>query len=221
MAGLSARRPLGALLLTWLAVAGFLGVILWFMAIQNRPPGFFTRDIFSIADLPVYTAIVTHATVFLWTVTAAICLFSGWILWRLPGRRAPAGFLLVGAGISFVLLLDDFFLIHEWLLPQRFGFPEQGTFALYLALVLWYVMAFRQVILAAEPELLLLAGMLFAAALGLDILESLEFVPVRWFPEEACKLMGAATWCLFFARAAAREVRAALPPPARRAPASP
>lgn len=217
MSDIATRRPLRGLLLVYLVVSVLFGVAWLMVKAGDESLEDLTRDIFSIARLPVYTAFMTHAAVFLWGSAGVIAVFTAAVLRVGSKDRAGAGFLLAGGLFSLVLMLDDFFLMHEWLVPRFLGLPEEVAFLVYGALGVVFLVVFRRAILAAEPGLLLLAGVLFAVSIGLDQLESREMIPQYWLPEDAVKLLGISTWWLFFSRASVREllaamVRAAHPP---------
>lgn len=90
--------PLAGLLLAALALAQF--VELRFIDL--------TRDVFSTASIPVYTGLVSNVGAFLWVAAVAICLFA-----RGMAPAGERGFLLVSAAITAILLVDDFYMVHE------------------------------------------------------------------------------------------------------------
>src|SRR6187399_2150439 len=126
-----------------------------------------TRDMAATAKVHPLTGVVSSAGILLWCATAAICLFSSNLL-RQRGAHRAAGFLLWSGLMTAGLLIDDFFMFHE-----------------YLARV------HRGLILEADYRLLVTALVLFAGSMTLDLLNGGGY----WnLAEDGCKLLGIASW---------------------------
>lgn len=166
-----------------------------------------TRDVFSTASIPVYTGLVSNVGAFLWVAGLTICLFARGI--------APAGergFLLASAGITAVMLVDDFYMVHEWIGPNFLGIPEEGFYLAYALMGGGYVVAYRDRILRGSGGTLLLAtGLAFAVSLGIDLLERPPVAAWQTFAEEGTKLLGIGCWVSYLATMAAMSVRFADP----------
>lgn len=189
--------PLAGLLLAALILAG--SVELQFIDL--------TRDVFSTASIPVYTGLVSNVGVFLWAAGVAMCLFAR--------GMAPAGegrFLLASAGITAVLLVDDFYMVHEWIGPNFLGIPEEAFYLAYAVMGGIYVVGYRDRILRGSGRVLLFAtGVAFAGSLGIDLLERPPAATWQTFVEEGLKLLGIGCWVSYLATMAATSVRLAEP----------
>lgn len=166
----------------------------------------FTRDVFSTAEVPVYTGLLSNVGILLWAAGVAICLFV-----RVAGSRADAGgFLLVSALLTAVLLVDDLFMLHEWVIPRVLGIPEEAVLTGYAAAAIAYAAAYRARIRERAPLVFTGAIALLAGSVFLDLLESPPAPMWHVLSEEGLKLLGIGTWLLFLAGAAS-EPRERLP----------
>jgi len=175
----------------------------------GTPIGDFTRDIFSTAEVPLYTGIVSNVGIILWGTTAAICLFARGLAPEAAARR----FLLASAAVSAALAVDDAFMIHEWVGPRLTGLDEKvflGTYAVGFAA---YLAAFRGAIRRAGPGALAVALGLFALSTGMDVIEPEDAAGWQYLTEEGFKLLGIGVWLGFSlgvaADAAGRDQRSA------------
>ncbi len=171
---------------------------------------FFTRDVFSVGGLPVYAGALSNLGVFLWCGTAAVCIFAAIVV--RSADRGAARFLLVAGAFTALLMLDDFFMLHEWVFPVALDIPEDIIPLTYAAIGVAWIVAFRRRVLAGEPALLALALALLGASEVLDLLEP-EHAPGdapawRYLTEEGLKFLGLVTWGTWLARESARSVRA-------------
>ncbi|MGH8222578.1 MAG: hypothetical protein ACREQZ_06360 [Woeseiaceae bacterium] len=146
--------------------------------------------------------VVSNIGILLWAGAAAIAGFAGSLL--LVGGRARelALFLLAAASLTGCLLLDDLFLVHEWLFPVVLGIPQVAVFAGYAVLLAALLWRFRNAILQMDVRLLVLALAFFALSVGTDLL------PVAWslvwnllyLVEDGLKLLGIVSWCGYLVR---------------------
>jgi hypothetical protein len=151
---------------------------------------------------PAYEGWLGALAVLGWTATAALSAFAATLGRR---RREQARFrLLAGsAALSTLLLLDDLFLVHHTLAPQRLGVPEEAVLVSLVLLALGWGFAGRRTLLA-DPDLpvLLWAALAYATALAIDVAgEAIGWGGVR---EEAAKLTGVAAWFVFHWRIGVR-----------------
>lgn len=187
--------PVAGLLVAALVLAGF--VELRFIDL--------TRDVFSTARIPVYTGLVSNAGAFLWVAGVAICLFAR--------GMAPAGerrFLLASTGITAVLLVDDFYMVHEWIGPNFLGIPEEAFYLAYGVMGASYMVLYRERIARGGAAGLLIAtGVAFAGSLALDLLEAPPAPTWQTFVEEGLKMLGIGCWVSYLAIVASVSVRRA------------
>ena len=184
---LPGRRALFMLYLPVLAL--LFGVVA--TAYQRRIPlSAMTRDMAAIAKVHPLTGVVSSVGILLWCATAAICLF-GYNLLRERGAHQAAGMLLWSGLLTVGLLVDDFFMFHEYLAPVHLGINEKVVLASYVCFNAAYLLRHRRLILAADFRLLAAALVLFAVSMLIDVTD----VGGWWnLAEDGCKLLGIASW---------------------------
>jgi hypothetical protein len=161
-----------------------------------------TRDPASIAGIHPFAGILSSLGVLLWSSAAAVCLFSSVVV-RAQPRSSGARFLLYSGLVTVGLLLDDFFLFHDFLAPQQLGLREKFVYALWIGAALAYLYAFRRDILQTEYTVLGLALVFFTISVAADV------VGQRWLTqlgdwenllEDGMKFLGVSAWCSYYVR---------------------
>lgn len=150
----------------------------------------------------VYYGVVSNLGVILWMVTAAVCLFTAALAFAAGADRSRKVFFLAGGLFTLWLGLDDFFLVHEEVLPY-FGIPQLATYSAYAATGIVYLLACWRFILGGSNRLPLfvMAGIGLAGSMGVDALVHSE-ASVWVFLEDALKFVGIAFWSGFHVAAA-------------------
>ena len=195
------RKLLPIITATWLP-AIFLIIVLGIIGLLTDTSGTsFMRDPAPTMGVSAYIGLVSNIGVLLWSSTAAICIFSYALLRNSLENKDLKLFILFAGLITGYLLLDDFFLFHEQMSDR---IPEAVIFAVYIIVVLCYLVRFRTKILRTEFSLLLLAGILFGLSLAVDVLHDMAIFMylgnMRVFIEDGFKFLGIVTWFTYFAR---------------------
>jgi hypothetical protein len=149
-----------------------------------------TRDMAAIAQVHPLIGVVSNVAVLLWCATAVICLFSSSLL-RQQGLHAEARFLLWAGLMTAVLLVDDLFMIHEYIAPVHFNVNEKVVLLGHACGAGAYLLSHRRLILAANYQLLAAAMVLFTASMLVDIADGHGW----WnLAEDGFKVLGIASW---------------------------
>ena len=90
------------------------------------PLGNFTRDPAAVAKYHPAIGIVSNIGILYWCATASICFFCFAVLRNLEKQREFQRFILSSGLITSLLLVDDFFLLHENYL--QLNIPESVFF---------------------------------------------------------------------------------------------
>jgi len=193
------------LLAAWVPALLFLAAVPLAARLTGHPVSLFTRDVFSVAEVPVYTALLSNAGVLLWCATATMCLFAaGALVETMPARRFYLGF----GALSLAFLADDFFMLHEWIVPKVLGLPEVAVSAAYALALAGLLAVTRREVARREPVLLGIAVAWFAASILLDVVERVPAPAWHYLAEEGCKFFGIVTWAVYFGRSSFRDARA-------------
>lgn len=174
------------------------------LAVQTRIPlSDLTRDPLAIMGKKSapHLGSLSNLGVLLWCMTASVCAFTGLRLAAGTVDRRAGVFLLVAAGFTAVLMLDDLFMLHENLtlrLPQG----DIALFTLYGLLALGYILAFRRVL----RRFGVLAPLLAVALLGVSVVADLGRLTAvmpgnwPWVVEDGSKFVGIVLWAAFHLR---------------------
>lgn len=188
----------------WIAVLAtpFLAVVHVVHSWHGRSIGYLTRDPAAIGHMEFYAGFLSNVGVVFWCVAATVCLFCGALLSSAHGRPERS-FLLASGLLTALLAMDDLFMLHEAFFPKVLGIPERAVHAAYATLVLWYVWRFRAIAFADQGRLLMLAMLLLASSMAIDVLGLDRYVLIL---EDGFKFVGIATWLVFFVRFAWQAV---------------
>ncbi len=174
------------------------------------------RDPLQSANLPFYMGFVSNVGILGWAAGASFCGLA-WGVLRRTRNHPMVPFFALGGLLLAALGLDDFFIIHEEVVPVML-FPEdgwlhiseKGVFAFYGVFALVFLIRCRRVILNETPFGLLAAGMGFlAASLVVDVLGISSIVHDRGnrlLVEDGAKLLGILCWAGYFATTALRHL---------------
>lgn len=174
------------------------------------PPGSLFGDPASTLGTDPLTGLISTFADLVWFGAGLTCLFAA----TLARSARHAAFLCTAGLLSMTLSLDDFYLLHEEILPDRVGIPERYVKAFYLVGTFGYVLAFRATMRELRWPALVLAGACFAASLVADspaVGRRLAFLPPEvmfYVVEDGLKVAGIFLWAAFHLDAARRLVGA-------------
>lgn len=163
----------------------------------------FLRDPTAIMGAHPFAGIISNIGVLFWCATAAICLF-GWSILRYRLTMARfATFLLFSGLFTILLMLDDFFQLHEQIFPYYFHVSERITYIGYGVLLFCLIAMFKDCILKTEYLILLIALCFFGLSLSIDMFQkNIEQFLGRWriLLEDGFKFFGIIGWFGYFLR---------------------
>jgi hypothetical protein len=188
--------------------------ILVIIRLQNIiPTENLTKDPLALVDKPFYFGILSQVGALFWCSCAAICFFSTVLLTKIYQRRLIPFFFFSGC-LTTTLLLDDLFLLHEFVLPNYLKIPEKVVYLIYVIFVLLYLLKFRRIIQNTEFIVLLLAFAFFGFSVFID--SSLISIPKGWieskdiyFLQDGSKFLGIISWFTYFTRTCLLQIKQA------------
>ena len=200
-----------ALLPPPLALIGPLAALLLLlgaMAQRTVPVDLLLRDPGNSLQYPFYVGFLSHLGALAWCAGATVCLFTAQLV---DGRRAA---LLRYAGVlTTLLLVDDFFLLHEEVLPLLFGTNTVSRISqvVYVLGIVGLLVIFWRLLLATPLLLLALA----LGCLGASVLLDVTDLAVRnYVLEDGLKFVGIVSWTSYLLSACGRLARAERATPA-------
>lgn len=187
-----------------LYVLAFAPAILGLMIANAQtyvPLAFLMKDPLAVAEITgekccsVYYGLFSNIGILMWCGAAAITLFAAMLLFLKRGITAEAIALAAAGVLTTWLMLDDFFLVHEDVLPA-FGVSQTITYAIYGSVTLGYFALAWRTIWESVPSLLALS----VAFLGLSVLSDTLLHTeshMHILVEDGAKLLGISAWAAF------------------------
>lgn len=197
----------------------WVGCIVWIllMVIVHQqslaPIEYFTKDPATIAHHPEYYGSLSNIGVLLWNASAVVCFLGAlqlrilernWLETNLDNVRPKyrnASYFLTGFGLlSTVLCLDDLFLLHESIIFNKFGLPEEAAFLAYAIALIFLLVRFRKILRKRNPMALGASLLLFAASIATDRLTPSALISEQdlYLIEDGLKLLAIFLWLSYF-----------------------
>jgi hypothetical protein len=192
----------------YLPVGMFLaGLGIWAVTAENDF-SFYWRDPAAIVNTGPWIGLFSNIGNFLWWIAGVVCLFTGFLLRGIPGQSATSAFLLCWGVLTGALALDDFFMIHEWVVPTYLPLSEDFMFGVYFIAGVLLVVVFREEMRRSPYPLFLLALGFLAGSVVVDFIGPDRLVnaglPIRivwnleYVVEDGLKLAGIIAWLHYF-----------------------
>lgn len=139
-----------------------------------------------------FIGFLSNLGVWLWVSAAAIGFFAAFVL-IVDGKKPLREFIILLAVLSLILAVDDFFLIHDRYIPQRYCYLFYGVYASVLLL------RHYKSILTIDIIAFVMAGSFLALSIVVDLTQ--KYSPwgydIAQIFEEGFKFTGAAIWLYF------------------------
>lgn len=139
-----------------------------------------------------FLGFLSNIGVFLWVSSTALSLFFAFSKSILKSSKHRELFLLIGV-LSFLLAMDDFFMIHDRYVNQKICY---ATYAACASLI--FLRHFKTIV-SLDSFAFFTAGTCLALSILADLMEektSFTYEQVQ-LVEEGFKFVGAATWLYF------------------------
>ena len=172
-----------------------LGLLLGIHFFDNVPIKVLTNDVAVVGDVPIYAGILSQAGIFLWSATAAICIYSIKFFSNLEHQK----FIKMSIFITIFLGLDDAFMFHEILFPSL-GIHQKIVFLSYGFIMLFYLYRNYKLIFTTDFVLLTIALGWFAISMFIDNFIHNVSPYITKLGEDIAKFIGILTWLIYFSR---------------------
>jgi hypothetical protein len=193
------------LVIVYAATTALLSIVILLGIEYNIELDYFTQDPAAITRSPFYIGFFSNVGVMLWCASAVACMLAWRVIPATEQTRNVRAFLLASSALSFLLLFDDLFMMHEEVYPVYFGIPENAVYLFYLNLALIYTVVFREIIFNSEYVFLILAALLIGVSTVIDTMPMP--IPEDSFLEDTFKLFGIVSWFLFYIRYSFAEMK--------------
>ena len=141
------------------------------------------------------TGFLSNIGVLFWCATTAILLFTAILTFQKKKTQQFIFFLSSGL-LTMILLLDDLFMVHDYLF-YSIGWNQYIMYAIYIVLLVIYFAAYTQFILTLPFVYILgLAFFFLGSSVLLDVI--FETTNLEYFIEDSLKFLGIVSWFLFY-----------------------
>ncbi len=178
----------------------FLAAVKLFCLAKGIETKMVMRDPIALLRGAVYAGCVSNLGILIWGYSASVFFFAG----TQSRVRGLSVFLFWSGLLTALLTVDDFFLLHEKVIPLLFGVSEKITYIFYGILTLIYLIIFRGHILKNYLPVLLPAFFFFTVSLILD--NFIDSAPPML--EDGAKFFGIVTWAFYAHCAGAQAIQA-------------
>ena len=167
------------------------------------------RDLAQTCDSPLGVGLISNLGYLFWIATAAIALFAAYAIPTYSQHKLK-NMLLCGGWFSFILCIDDMFLLHDRYIGPTFLYAVYATFAFLI------VFKFRDQLVKNGGEVFILAVTLLAFSVLTDKFQFdiAEVMPINYDAiqlfEEGVKFLGITTWLYFWWSASSKFIRKTL-----------
>ena len=207
------EKPRFKNILRALSVAALPGLVIYVLAISLSAMAgikgiLVIRDLAQTCDSPLGVGLISNLGYLLWIATAAIALFTAYATPTYNHKLKDL--LLCGGWFSFILCIDDMFLLHDRYIGQTFLYVVYAIFAFLI------VFKFRDQLLKNGGEIFILAATLLAFSVLTDKFQRdiTDIIPIKYETiqlfEEGVKFLGITTWLYFWWSASSKFIRKAV-----------
>lgn len=208
------EKPRFKNILRALSVAALPGLVIYVLAISLSAMAgikgiLVIRDLAQTCDSPLGVGLISNLGYLLWIATAAIALFTAYAT-PTYNQHKLKDLLLCGGWFSFILCIDDMFLLHDRYIGQTFLYVVYAIFAFLI------VFKFRDQLLKNGGETFILAATLLAFSVLTDKFQRdiADIMPIKYETiqlfEEGVKFLGITTWLYFWWSASSKFIRKAV-----------
>ena len=165
-----------------------------------------TRDTVATLQGHRLTGLVSNMGIVIWATSASICFFSYKLYSQSHSSSRLTQFFFWSGLFTFLLLMDDLFLLHEE--SSFLPIPKELPYLLYLSILLLYLSRFRKILFKKQSALFWLSLLFFAFSVLIDFAES--SISRTTFIEDCFKFLGIVSWAGFLIKTSFQEVTSSL-----------
>ena len=166
------------------------------------------RDLAQTCDSALGIGLISNLGYLLWIAPASIALFTAYGT-PTNSQHKLKELLLCGGWFSFILCIDDMFLLHDRYIGQTFLYVVYAIFAFLI------VFRFRDQLIKNGGEIFILAATLLAFSILTDKFQRdiVDILPVKYETtqifEEGVKFLGISSWFYFWWTTSSKFIRKA------------
>ena len=171
-------------------LSAFFMVIIW----RGQPLANYVRDPAATFSFSPLAGIISHLGVFALLTAGTINVFAFF------HANRDKLFLLFAGLFSLVIAMDDFFMLHEEIIPYKIGIPEIYVMASYGLFFIVVCLMFRSSVIGLSHVGLYASLCLLLASVIVDLV--LEYSEKQAILEDSFKFIGLIVWSIYWIRRA-------------------
>jgi hypothetical protein len=167
-----------------------------------------SRDPIQVLNGKPYVGILSNIGILFWCSTCAVLFYSALInrIKKMPGNETY--FLIFSGFLSILMLIDDFFLMHDVIFPEYLKIDEKVFYIFYGLSVVAIFVRYYKIILDTDYVLLILSFVLLGLSATTDeIIAMGVHINHPFIVEDSFKLLGILSWFSYFTRTAYKFVK--------------
>lgn len=182
---------------------GGAAVTVWVARITDNPIWKLAKDPAQVMDFPPYIGLLSNWDALLWMASATICLFTSLVIKNSQLNFRTYRFIFLSGILSFILAVDDIFLLHDLVLPRLLDMPEFLFYFIYVLTLGTYILFFWRDISKYDYLLFIIAFILFGLSRGFFLP---RFLRAYMTTNDMLKYFGIVFWLAFFYKASMQEI---------------
>jgi hypothetical protein len=167
-----------------------------------------SRDPIQVLNGKPYVGILSNIGILFWCSTCAVLFYSALInrIKKMPGNETY--FLIFSGFLSILMLIDDFFLMHDVIFPEYLKIDEKVFYIFYGLSVVAIFVRYYKIILDTDYVLLILSFVLLGLSATTDeIIAMGVHINHPFIVEDSFKFLGILSWFSYFTRTAYKFVK--------------
>jgi hypothetical protein len=189
------------LVLGYCLSVGAMLAVAWKLRQSGYRLSYVTGDIVALTGQSLLVGVFSQVCLGLWAVAAGIALMGGLILRRRASDPRAGGYLLACSAVTFLLLADDMFMIHERIFPRGLRINDNYMYVLYAVFAAAIAARYWRQIFRSDLRLAIAGVALMFGSVAIDAILSLHS-DLANFIEDVLKFLGVVTWVVYLGQTA-------------------
>ena len=168
--------------------------------VWGLPVGDLTRDPAVVAGTHPFVGWLSNVGILGWCAAASICLFTAGVPRNRECQQGTGRFLFAAGLFTLLVLIDDFFMLHDEVFPGYLGVGEMPFYCFCGVALGALILVFRGQILSADYGVFFVAVLCFGVSIIFDVVSKQTWVTGLFFFEDGIKLLGIVSWALYFGK---------------------
>jgi hypothetical protein len=174
-----------------IAGSGGLGLVLLALWLGGADVVELTRDPANTEHFPASTGFFSTLGLLGWATAGGACLLAALVLGRRDPRRSR--FFAATAALIALLALDDAYLLHDEVAPEKLGVAQEPVYLLLAGAAATWAFWFREEILRSDLVVFACVVVAFATSVVMDVLETGLVAIEDWL--KLSGVLGLTVWC--------------------------